>query len=199
MKIEGHDGVDKHFEEGFKLLNELVATSGDANNYLGFLYLEGIGVERDFAKAVVYFTEARDRSNPAGTVNLAQMYLNGWGIPKNPAEAAKILTAVAERGYSIAQAYLGMMYRDGIGAPQSDELALKWLKKSSDAHDTFGMYGYGKFLLEKDPDSDWMSLIDYFIKAAEKGNSEQGELYENLYVDGLARVFEGVDLGENTL
>jgi len=192
MKIEGHEGVEKNVEEGIKILRELLPISGDANNYLGFMYLDSVGVERNFSMAYSYLIEAKNRGVPVANVNLAQMYLNGWGVNKDPWEASSLLSAVAERGYPIAQAYLGLMYRDGVGVFQNDEIALNWLKRSSDAGDTLGMYSYAKFLLDKDPNSDWGSLVDLLTKAAGKGNSDQGEVYENFYVDGLARAFEGV-------
>jgi hypothetical protein len=38
--------------------------------------------------------------------------------------------------------------------------------------------------------TDWLDIVDLFIAAAEKGNT-RGLIMESIYIDTLARVFDG--------
>ena len=52
-----------------------------ANNNLGLLYRDGLGVPRDYGKAHLYFLRAARRQNPWAYVNLAEMSFLGRGVP----------------------------------------------------------------------------------------------------------------------
>jgi len=182
--------IPRDVEQGMKLLMEAANNSGDANNYLGFIFMIGTGVARNYPLAFSHFTKAVDMGNLNSHIYLALMHLNGWGTSRTAWDAAKLLSRAAEKGNPRAQCYLGLLYRDGVGLTQSDKIAKKWLKKAAEQSDTLGMYSYGKFLLDKEADADWLSVIDWFSKASRQGNLD-GEIMESLYVDGLMRVFDG--------
>lgn len=66
-----------------------------AGNYnLGVLYLKGIGVERDFQKAVHFFILAANAGQAKALYQLAKMFHTGYGLKKN-------LVMVIIRNYSL--------------------------------------------------------------------------------------------------
>jgi len=187
--------VEQDEKEGLRLINEAMAVSSvEAYNYLGYMYMEGVGVLVDYAKANEYFNEAVRRGYLGAGISLAQMYFNGWGSPKNPTKALRAITYCAEKGHTTAIAYLGMMYRDGFGVTKSSDKAFENLKTSALAGDTLGLYAYAKFLLDHRPPegTDWEVIANFYLKATEKRNKEI-EQFDSFYVDALHRIFAGLE------
>lgn len=59
----------------------------DAENYLGWMYLNGLGVMQDFSKAKEWFQKAADYPYPPAQFYLGVMYENGYGMSKDYEEA----------------------------------------------------------------------------------------------------------------
>jgi len=75
-------------------------------NAMGGLYLEGLGVDRDDARAAACFAMAAERDDPRGQFNLGVCYDTGTGRPPDPAEAAFLWSVAAARGHAAAAAAL---------------------------------------------------------------------------------------------
>ena len=58
---------------------------------LGFMYLEGEGVEINPTEAVKWFEQGVDKGLIGSMTVLADMYKEGNGVEKNPEEAARLL------------------------------------------------------------------------------------------------------------
>jgi len=108
-------------------------------------------------------------------------------MARNPKKALQCVNYAAERGYSTAIAYLGLMYRDGVGVAQNLDTAFQCFKKSAGMGDTLGLYSCAKFLLDHGPGNDWEAILDLYLKASRKSNTE-GEKFESFYIDSLNRV-----------
>lgn len=123
------------------------------------------------------------------------------GTSQSTWEAAKYFTQAAERGHPLAQVHLGMMYRDGVGIKKSLVDAKRWqiltlhtlilprFEKASKQNSPLGKYCLGELMLHYE-NTDWLDIVDLFIAAAEKGNA-RGRIMESIYIDTLARVFDG--------
>jgi TPR repeat protein len=109
-----------------------LAAGGDgiAAYYLGLMYWEGKGVERDPAAAVSWISRAAQSGQSEAQLTLATAYALGEGAPRDYQLAAKWMAEAAERGNSDAQYYLGLYYRDGKGIVQSDVEAYTWIHRS---------------------------------------------------------------------
>eukprot|EP01125_Pyxidicula_operculata_P000333 TRINITY_DN10385_c0_g1_i1.p1 TRINITY_DN10385_c0_g1~~TRINITY_DN10385_c0_g1_i1.p1 ORF type:complete len:336 (+),score=66.77 TRINITY_DN10385_c0_g1_i1:33-1040(+) len=189
MYVDGKS-LEKKVDEGLKMLQEVSARSGEANNYLGIIFTYGIGVTRNYVLALQHLNTAVEMGHLEAHVNLAQMHLNGWGTTRSAWESAKLLTRASEKGNRKAQCLIGIMYRDGVGVNKNEKLAKKWLQRSAEQGETLAMYCFGKYLLEKEEDTDWMTVMDWLSRASKQGNID-GELMENIYIDGLIKVFDG--------
>jgi len=188
-KVRGF-GTERDEVKGLELIKSALNITPEADAYLGLMYLEGLlPLEVNYPLALEHLQKAIQAGHLDAHIFLAELYLSGKGVNRDPWEAAKLLLRAAEKGNARAQCYVGLMYRDGIGLAQQPKLARKWLNASAVQGDTLGMYSWGKFLLDSERDWDWSQVVEVLTKAASKGNID-GDVYDNLYIDGLARIFK---------
>ncbi len=107
---------------------EIGVNAGYANSEytLGKLFAEGIGVNRDPARAAELFLMAAEQGFARAQYNLGKIYRDGEGVPKNPELSIHWFREAAERGHSRAQDKLADRYARGDGVQQDDIEALKW-------------------------------------------------------------------------
>ena len=70
----------------------------EAQNFVGFYYLNGYGVEKDYAKAVEWFYKAAAQDNVYATYNLGWCHENGQGVEQNDQQAFSYYLRAAEMG-----------------------------------------------------------------------------------------------------
>lgn len=94
-----------------------VAESGqaEAQYFLGLCYAYGAGVEKDQAKALIWYRRAADQGYASAQNNLGTCYKNGLGIGINLPEAFRYYRFAAEQGHTGAQINLGLCYEKGRG------------------------------------------------------------------------------------
>ena len=104
------------------------ATAGDAEAQftLGQSYDYGVGVRRDFARAVAWYLKAAAQGHAKAQTELGHKYRMGDGAPEDFAEAVAWYRKAAEQGYAHAQFRLGTMYQEGLGVPQDLAQARVW-------------------------------------------------------------------------
>ena len=44
--------------------------SADAQNQIGWMYQNGLGVAKDYGQALIWYQKAADQSNPSGQINI---------------------------------------------------------------------------------------------------------------------------------
>jgi TPR repeat protein len=98
--------VDKDYGNAFRLYNAALKQGVEEAAYkIGEMYFYGLGVERDYKKALEFLKYYNDEFDedlfdeaPAKVHRmLGEIYQNGWGVKKNEEEAAKLFKA-AEKG-----------------------------------------------------------------------------------------------------
>ena len=98
---------------------------------LGFMYLNGIGIEKDASKAAKLFSAPSEKDDAKAQYFLGQAYLHGDGIEKNENKSFVLFKKSAEQGHVDAQAQLGFAYSLGQGVEVNMAEALKWFRKAS--------------------------------------------------------------------
>jgi len=78
-------GIKEHaafnFIEAFEILSPLAANGDDeAQLYLGVMFKNGEGVERDYFKAFNLFKQSAEQGNGWSQTHLAWMYIDGNGV-----------------------------------------------------------------------------------------------------------------------
>ncbi len=88
---------------------------------LGYMHEEGLGIERDTAKAFHYYQKGAEENNDDKAMNnLAYMYENGIYTTQNPTEAAKWYGKAAELGNEDAKINLAKL-EEKLNPPKEEE------------------------------------------------------------------------------
>jgi uncharacterized protein len=99
---------------------------------LGFMYIDGQGVAKDYAEAAKWLRKAAEQNNALAQYNLGAAYAIGSGVAKDEAEALKWFRKAADQNNADAQHNLGVIYAQGKLVPQDLTEALKWLSKAAE-------------------------------------------------------------------
>ena len=65
---------------------------------VGTCYMDGLGVEKDYAEALKWYRRAAEMGFASSQVNMGAFYLNGYGVEKDEAEALKWYRKAATNG-----------------------------------------------------------------------------------------------------
>jgi len=95
--------------------------SATAMSYLGWLYEEGHGVERDGARAAEWYGKAALAGAHDFSVKLGWMYLSGDGVPRDREAAEAWFRRGIEAGHSPARiAWASVLIADALGGKHPD-------------------------------------------------------------------------------
>lgn len=111
-----------------------LAEKGDANAEvnLGNLYMRGLGVEQDYARAYHWYDKAARQGNVAGQAKLGLMHYYGLGVMEDHAAAAEWFLKAAEQGDPEAALVLGELYSKGDGVARQATEAYLWYAVAAD-------------------------------------------------------------------
>lgn len=101
-----------------------------AEQLLGMMFLQGVGVPKDEAKAYSYTHAAAQKHNPIALFNMGVMYKTGVGRDLNPNKAIDWWTKALHNGSDRAAYGLGYMYLKGHGVAQDYDNAFYWFSQS---------------------------------------------------------------------
>ena len=124
---------DKQYAEALEWLSRAAGQGhAMAQNNLGGMYANGLGVAKNEAEAVKWYRKAAEQGHATAQNNLGTMYERGTGVAKDVAEAVKWYRKAAEQGHATAQNNLGTMYERGLGVAKSDTEAADWYRKAAE-------------------------------------------------------------------
>lgn len=92
------------------------------------MYSNGQGVNRDYAKAVEWYTKSANQGHISAQNNLGVMYERGQGIPQDYSKAIEWYIKSANQGDEEAQYNLALMYQNGWGARQDHKKPLSGIQ-----------------------------------------------------------------------
>lgn len=109
---------------------ESAATAGraSAKSLLGWMNAEGMGMQRNPARAQQLYREAAIAGDLSAMNNLGELLETGRGMPVDLARAAGYYREAAEAGFAPAQFNLGRMYAAGGGVARDFDAARTWLR-----------------------------------------------------------------------
>ena len=122
----------------------------EAQYRLALMYVNGLGVSRDYKEAVKWFKLAAEQDSPKAINHMAVLYDNGgFGLTADHKKAVFYYRQAAEQGDADAQYNLGQNYIKGEGVSQDFKEALSWYQlaaeqgNASAMNDLGAMYGRG--------------------------------------------------------
>ena len=117
----------KDYPTALQILRPLAAQGNpSAQNYLGVMSDQGLGVPQDYKEAMSWYRKAAAQGNAGAQRNLGSLYREGRGVPKHYSEAMKWFRLASAQGDAWAHMELGMMYENGFGVPQDYVRAHMW-------------------------------------------------------------------------
>jgi TPR repeat protein len=159
------------------------AEHGDATSManLGTIYLDGVGVAQDYAKAREWLEKAVDKGNMRAMGKLAVLY----DMTDDYAKAREWAEKAADKGDTSAMIYLAVVYQGGRGVAQDDAKAREWYEKAADKGNASAMMLLG--LLYEHREGDYAKAREWYEKAADKGYAEAKANLEKLAVREAVR------------
>ena len=177
--------IGRNYAAALEILLPL-AEKGDAmaQNTVGLLYREGVGVVKDEKAALHWLRRSAAQGNVFAQNNLGFMYMDGrGGVAKDEREGVAWHRKAAAQGYPPAQNALGVWYRDGRGVDKDEAEAAIWLRKAAEAGNPLAQYSLG--ILYRDGRGvakDAKQAVALFRKSAEQGHhhaqANLGIMYE---------------------
>ena len=109
------------------------AGNASAQVFIGIMYNQGHGADRDEKKASEWYTLASKQGYLPAQWRLATMYYHGSGVVQDYQQAANFYSLAARQGDSYAQNAFGVMLRDGVGVLKDNTLAYLWFHIAGDS------------------------------------------------------------------
>ncbi len=143
LSMKGHEAFDREdYQEAFwcwttaQKMDDSYEGSGAAQTNIGYLYENGLGVEKNEQEAIMWYQKAADNGCPYGLKNLAHCYYDGIGVDTDYEEAFDLFQQLAEdieisedaewQEVYFAQYMLGYMCENGLGGENDMNDALFW-------------------------------------------------------------------------
>jgi TPR repeat protein len=184
---KGVDALEQHdYATAFKEFSAPAEQGdGEAQYYLGLLYLYGAGVQRNPETARGWLQKSADQGNTNGMVGLAG-YLNEVHPQHRDPKALELYNKAAEKGNSHAAGALAWAYLRGEGVDKDCDKGKDWMLKAAGgetARDYLMLASYYRF--DGCPDHDPEKAIGYMEKAAGTGSVQAQFQVGNAFLLGL--------------
>lgn len=103
-----------------------------AQDKMGIMYRDGLGVERDYKQALYWFDQAAGQGYTKSQSRIGQMYDSGKGVEKDYQKASEWYRLAAENGDFVGQYLLGCMYECGEGVEKDVTEAAYYYRLSAE-------------------------------------------------------------------
>ena len=149
---------------------------------MAFMYLEGLGVEKDEAKAFRLFKNAASAGNINAQYQTGVCYETGCGCTANLDKAREWYEKAASSGDSYAMDRLGIIYYNGSKDLKKDpEKSFEWFLKAASDGMVDSMYSVGCYYLEGfGVERDETEARKWLNMAKDNGHKTAEELLESL-------------------
>lgn len=131
-----------------------------AQAQLGWMYVQGAGVEKDYQIAHYWFLKSALQGNHQAAPFLAWMYFHAQGVRGSNTEAFKWYKKSAEAGDPEAQMFMVVMYKFGISTAVDLTQSAYWKQKIINTQDIDFEYSYTR--------NDYENRIKYWAKKNDK-------------------------------
>jgi len=147
--VAGLNAIDRnHYATAFRSFRPL-AESGvaEAQNNLGFLYQNGLGVRRNYSLALSWYTKSAEQNLPEAHHNLGMLNYLGHGVAQDFRIARRHFVKASDGELGAASYMIGLIYFKGEGFQKNDVQARRYFAKAAREGDPNGQYMYAYLLL----------------------------------------------------
>jgi len=162
--------------------------NGEAQYYLGMMYLEGQGFDQNPDEALRWLRRAAEKKVPEAENLIGVMYADGESVPADDAEAVRWFRRAADRGFGPGQANLGSMYLDGAGVAKDEQEAARLYRLAAEQNVGFAQMGLSALYYSgTGVPKDTVQAVKWLLLAAEAGDDEAMEVlfdFDAIFEDG---------------
>ena len=116
---------DKYYSKALKAYKKMVDTDGNACYEIGYMYQNGLGVDKDLGQAKYYYKEGALLGDNNAAWRLGLIYKNEMEYT----DAYNFLLKAADGGQGMAMFELAKLFESGLGTSYSKEKAIEWYKR----------------------------------------------------------------------
>ena len=157
-----------------------------ALNELGYRYLYGVEVEKDYEKSFFYYEKAAELGDDVALNNLGSLYYSGIGTERNSDKAIQYYVASANKNNVDAQANLGFVYIRGGDVPKDITSSISYFKKAAAQDNILANFMMGYFYYKGfQVNLDYNKAFNYLKKSAKLGFDEAELVLSDLYIKGF--------------
>ena len=139
---------------------------------IGEYYFGGHGVNKNYEKAVEWFSGAAQSEDMFARNSLGMCYYNGVGVTQDFMEAVKWYRKAARQGSAESQYYLGLCYQEGNGVKENLNEAVKWYLKSAEQGNARAQLNLGNIYCNGEGVAkDYAEAVKWYLKSAEQGDT----------------------------
>lgn len=122
------------YKRVLKVIEELAEINFEiAQNAIAFSYFNGLGKEKNYKKAIEWYSKSSEQGSVDGMYGLIDIYTEVTQIDEiNKKTIIEWCIKAAENGDSKAQFNLFLMYAIGYGVKCDSDYAMYWLRKAAD-------------------------------------------------------------------
>lgn len=102
-----------------------------AQNNIGYLYEQGLGVGQSYPEAMAWYRKAADQKLPQAQFNIGTLYFYGYGVERNVREALTWFRLAAAQKLREAEYMMGLAHFEGQGVRMDPSMALDWFHKAA--------------------------------------------------------------------
>lgn len=115
----------------------------EAQNLLGVMHLNGMGVAQEPRRSAALFSAAAEQGLKEARYNLSSLLYNGLGIQRDETRAQEELLAAARAGHRPALRSLGYLYHLTGDEERWQRLSTRCFRIAAEAGDPLAKYSYG--------------------------------------------------------
>lgn len=179
--------ADEDYKTAFKELKPLIKEGNlDAISMVGYMYANGLGVDKDIKQARTLFEKGAAQGHIDSIDNLRILENNKYAVELESVKKA------AESGDKKAQNRLGEMAEFGQGMERDLEQAFEWYKKSADQGWVAAYYNLGRcYNFGTGVEQNFSEAEHWYRKAATDGYSNAMFFLGTLYSVNQGSTTEG--------
>jgi TPR repeat protein len=151
----------------------------DVYPYLGYLYYNGIGVEKNIEMGVNIYQRAADEESDLGKYLLGKHLIE---TGENKDLGLSYIIKSSDSGLSLATLYIAKIYEEGIGFEKDSYYALEYYHRAAKLGSSKAMFFIAKKLLESGQPENYKKGLAYLIDSADLRYEEACDTLQKLYI-----------------
>jgi len=160
--VAGLNALDRsHYASAYRSFKPF-ADSGvaEAQNNLGFLYQNGLGVRRNYNTAIKWYQLAADQGLAEAEHNLGMLNYWGYGVSQDYNIARRWFNKSANKGLKDSHYMIGLIFFKGEGTQASFTRASQHFSEAAKSGDANGQYMLAHMIANGDAESAYKQVAE---------------------------------------